>query len=545
MFIVSCLLLFFVDRATNEIDQSRLPASAHPRLKSFYQQYLSGVLSDSPVLITPHQQSSSSSSSSGTSSTPLSSTHTTAGDSWFQLCSNLPDCAYLCHVDLASNLQGHYELTPSLANVCRVLGKLLAGSHTQWSRLDDLAAFWNDHMARDSSTSQSVKSDYNFVPRSPSNSDSQPKRPPLAPGTSTGSKNHLTVKEYRTMFRAPLSDTEMIYRDVGHLHVAGSPYAMQAELEPAHQLAAVKFVRVATLSSTAEISPEDVAQIASTGSSSSSSKSGEMSMQLLKQRLLQQLWKTEEQPTSAKSPNSIFQRSVRLLLHSILLENDTLMNPALNHNLESISMDTDPDSKYDTFARGVFSLVSTKWGEERWKPSLFAETGELTMTQSTMSLTLQGQAQAEYETLVHTGWRQLVQLYDVVSQEELLHDIRQEFVDIFVWFLRENNAHISTKQLEEFLVLIKNSRPRATSKCSWDLLSEPKIIDAVRKRQIPSLSSKALLQQQSTYDTPNDGIYIYLRAMQQQLSYQDILAHRKSLTVFQLGKLLMVRTFMK
>ena len=126
------------------------------------------------------------------------------GKEWFDLCSELPGCSYLSHT---SDLR-YYELRPSMRNVSRALGLLLAGEQSSWSSLRDLESYWNAL--------------HNGQPNS-------------------NEGRCIRTTENVVHFRAPLSDTEKIYRDVGTLSIGGSSFEMQIELEEAHNLATVRY----------------------------------------------------------------------------------------------------------------------------------------------------------------------------------------------------------------------------------------------------------------------------------------------------------------
>jgi hypothetical protein len=63
---------------------------------------------------------------------------------WFALCAGLEGCEYLS----ASHDGRPFELRPSLRNVARALGQLLQPGKACWSRLEDLASFWNEGASR-------------------------------------------------------------------------------------------------------------------------------------------------------------------------------------------------------------------------------------------------------------------------------------------------------------------------------------------------------------------------------------------------------------
>lgn len=121
-----------------------------------------------------------------------------SGQDWFNLCSELTGCLYLSQAS-AGQL---FELRPTMANVCRALGMLLA-RQTHWTSLQDLAQYWNAHSGR------------------------------------------VCVEgEHRVAaFRAPFSDTERVVREIGVLHFVDRNDCMEIELEDSHGLASVKHQR--------------------------------------------------------------------------------------------------------------------------------------------------------------------------------------------------------------------------------------------------------------------------------------------------------------
>jgi hypothetical protein len=140
---------------------------------------------------------------------------TSAGATWFQLCSALPGLNYLSR---APSTQQEYELKPTMRNVCAALSMLLGltpqGSSAlsnEGISLKQLEEQWNHHI------DDSVRKD-----------------------GAMGSAKKIVTSEGIVRFRAPFSDTEMINREVGKISYIGGRHALEIELESAHQLATVK-----------------------------------------------------------------------------------------------------------------------------------------------------------------------------------------------------------------------------------------------------------------------------------------------------------------
>lgn len=148
--------------------------------------------------------------------------YTSAGQYWFDLCSNLSSCEYLSETS-SQHLRLPYELRPSMRNVVRALRELLIGGEqphipdvtdssrihasasSTWSHLKDLSEYWNGHL--------------------------------IASGIALGS---IRTEEKLLKFRAPHSDTETICREVGCIHFANGN-VLELELEESHQLATVRY----------------------------------------------------------------------------------------------------------------------------------------------------------------------------------------------------------------------------------------------------------------------------------------------------------------
>jgi hypothetical protein len=130
------------------------------------------------------------------------------GQLWFNVLSNRPGCDYL-----AVSPQGQaYELTPTMANVARVVQQLLLGggldhAGTEWTTLEELARTWND--ARRANT-----------PR-------------------------LTVTSSQRSFRPPLSD-QLVHEEHATLFFDGSKYGITIKLDQRREFATVAHVRLRT-----------------------------------------------------------------------------------------------------------------------------------------------------------------------------------------------------------------------------------------------------------------------------------------------------------
>eukprot|EP01040_Poterioochromonas_malhamensis_P006749 gene6749-7272_t len=402
-------LLF--DRKIQRINLDRLPSSAHPKLRQFYENYMSGELTDiSEQHITKEKSSkknkrkknssdqvvSEESLASDSSTIIKDVNHTSAGFAWYQLCSNLPDCEYLCSID-----DERYELRPSMKNVCRVLGKLLNSSPMPnafdslvWNQLQDVAQFWNNlpHQLDDS--------------------------------------NHIKVKESRNIYRAPYSDTEKVYRDVGSIEFirhenessnnaitgfALNNYDLEIELEEAKQLAVVKYRRA-------------------------DSSSSPISSMFVDRSILSPL--QEDSHSSKNNPLTTF---IPRLLQSIVFQDQLLLKA-----YSSSSSLSYPAS----FT--LFTLLSSKWGEEYWKPNNFlAKQGQLTFTPSMLSLTLMNEVTSHYQQVRSSALNALSSLIQAtareIEKEELtgieISQRKKDLVEMVVWLLVECHSISSPTSL--------------------------------------------------------------------------------------------------
>lgn len=416
---------------------------------------MGGALTDIPNAAMQQKPSSTSTSSPLNSSTRYHSEgqNSSAGAAWFQLCSNLPQCEYLCHVEVtpqglpravhvntgkpsptaAASLVESYELAPNLPNVCRALQQLLCPSletlsHSTaepWTRLEHVAAFWNAHIDALSTgvTAAGVSS--------ASASSSAPR---------DWSSNKIHVEQSRSIFRAPLSDTEMIYRDIGTIHVCGSPFLMQAELEPAHQLAAVKFVRA-----TAAV--------------------GAQQQHLWQQplRLQQSLVAAVSAPRDnnagkdAAGYRGIRPQELMSLFQGILFPNQL---SAFASSTSAVAVPVQiTASSLSQFHQWRHLLLSAKWGEEKWKPSIVTMPGDITITQSTMSLSLASQATAQYTALRYGGMQALTRLHSLAASPVVddpndsarNQSLMQQWQELAAWWLTEHHRDLSTSDVQGLL----------------------------------------------------------------------------------------------
>lgn len=197
-------------------------------MRQFYSKLEAGEVSDTPQLL---DSSAKESVLRATGSPKQYWEHTSAGQHWFDLCSNLSSCEYLSETSSSSSQQQQqlqrlpYELRPSMRNVVRALREILIGgeqshfpdatdhsrvrasasSSSTWNHLKDLCEFWNGHLIASS----------------------------IALGP-------IRTEEKLLKFRAPHSDTETICREVGCVHFA-SGNVLELELEASHQLATVRY----------------------------------------------------------------------------------------------------------------------------------------------------------------------------------------------------------------------------------------------------------------------------------------------------------------
>jgi hypothetical protein len=115
---------------------------------------------------------------------------------------------------LSVNADGiNYELAPGRSNLCRAIGILLFGKDIQLVNLQDLEVAWNNHLF-------SLKGDLSL------------------------NKPFISCKDTMMIFRAPLSDTEKIIRETGSLDFPHLNVKLLVELERAHNLASVKYVKL-------------------------------------------------------------------------------------------------------------------------------------------------------------------------------------------------------------------------------------------------------------------------------------------------------------
>lgn len=180
------------------LDPDLLPASSVPELKAFYTALKTGTLTDAPLVTHDIKVAKK---KTDTKLFCTESEQTTAGAAWFSLCSNLDGCTYLS--ETSDGIR--YELKPGLANVCRVLGKIL-GAKQDWHSLKNLEEFWNVIASCNSKLAT------------------------------------IETTERILSFRAPMSDTETIHREIGMIHLSTiyRRISLEIELEAAHNLASVK-----------------------------------------------------------------------------------------------------------------------------------------------------------------------------------------------------------------------------------------------------------------------------------------------------------------
>jgi hypothetical protein len=183
-------------------------------VRSFYEKLQCGELSNTRV--GAFATSASSTSSVNTKSKDILPEHyrqnTTAGQAWFDLCCQLPLCDYLSRTDAGAQ----YELTPTRANICKVLSLFLTGQPHTFHNFQSLCVYWNQH--RRSQNSSLKVGDDEWT------------------GTVTGIDDVVT-------FRAPFSDSETIRRETGRLNYGHSNCALLVEIEKAHGLASVRHLR--------------------------------------------------------------------------------------------------------------------------------------------------------------------------------------------------------------------------------------------------------------------------------------------------------------
>lgn len=215
----SSILFSPTDPRTGKLNKSWLPDTAISSVRQFYSKLEAGEVSD-----TSHRLDSSAKESvlRATGSTKQYWEYTSAGQHWFDLCSNLSSCEYLSETS-PHQLRLPYELRPSMRNVVRALRELLIGGEqplipdatdssrvhasaaSTWSHLKDLSEYWNGHL--------------------------------IASGIALGP---IRTEEKLLKFRAPHSDTETICREVGCIHFANGN-VLELELEASHQLATVRY----------------------------------------------------------------------------------------------------------------------------------------------------------------------------------------------------------------------------------------------------------------------------------------------------------------
>lgn len=431
-----------------------LPTTAHPALRHFYEQFLGGALTDIPNAAMQPKPSPTSTASPPNSSTRYSSEgqNSSAGAAWFQLCSNLPRCEYLCHMEVtpqgapravhvntakpsptaASSLVESYELAPNLPNVCRALQQLLCppldvvphDTTEPWTRLEHVAAFWNAHIDA-LSTSVTAAG----LSSAASASSSSPPR--------DWSRNKIRVEQSRSIFRAPLSDTEMIYRDIGTVHVRGSPFLMQAELEPAHQLAAVKFVRAPAAAGSQE------------------------------QRLWQQPLRLQQSLAAVTAPRDhtaskdtadfrgIQPQELLSLFQGILFPNQLMTVAPSTAAVATTPVHTAALS-LSQFHQWRHLLLSAKWGEEKWKPSIVTTPGEIALTQSTMSLSFASQATTQYTALRRGGIRALGHLHSLAAAHDTNdsaggQSLMPQWQELVAWWFTDHHRDLSTGDVQGLL----------------------------------------------------------------------------------------------
>lgn len=345
----------------------------------------------------------------------------------------------------ASSLVESYELAPNLPNVCRALQQLLCpplevvphDTTEPWTRLEHVAAFWNAHIDA-LSTSVTAAG----LSSASSASSSSPPR--------DWSRNKIRVEQSRSIFRAPLSDTEMIYRDIGTVHVRGSPFLMQAELEPAHQLAAVKFVRAPAAAGSQE------------------------------QRLWQQPLRLQQSLAAVTAPRDhtaskdtadfrgIQPQELLSLFQGILFPNQLMTVAPSTATVATTPVHTAALS-LSQFHQWRHLLLSAKWGEEKWKPSIVTTPGEIAFTQSTMSLSLASQATAQYTALRRGGIRALGHLHSLAAAHDTNdsaggQSLMPQWQELVAWWFTDHHRDLSTGDVQGLLAeWLLQKPPRLTA----------------------------------------------------------------------------------
>ncbi len=284
------------------------------------------------------------------------------GKEWFDLCSELPGCSYLSHT---SDLR-HYELRPSMRNVSRALGLLLAGQQASWTSLRDLERYWN-------------------ALHSPSHG-------------SDGSSRSIRTTENVVHFRAPLSDTEKIYRDVGTLSAGGSSFEIQIELEEAHNLATVRFRRK--------------------DSFRSPWRENDLYSQFVNAWQLKN-FNAKELPISAEVNLAVAMTQSALLSDSMI--------PALHRCLPDVALSR---------AALLHTLLSARWGEER-NAVYIAASGEVSVTDGNIT----NSAAAAEKTAEALQFQQSFDVVLAAAKREVSPDKDDTTVDFYanivVWLLSE------------------------------------------------------------------------------------------------------------
>ena len=128
---------------------------------------------------------------------------------WFEVCAGLP--APVEYTSASDGAQGDYELIPTVANVCRVLGTLLFGD-AGFTNLDAFARAWE--------AAAVARGD----------------------GDGDGGTVRLRCAEHGRLYRAPGSE-EATRRESGALGFDGGNHSIEFELEVLHNMAIVRHLR--------------------------------------------------------------------------------------------------------------------------------------------------------------------------------------------------------------------------------------------------------------------------------------------------------------
>lgn len=353
------------------LDAQMLPDCASFLIKDFYASFMEGKISDIPLKY-DERGSKAKNKNSGSTFTlnETQSEQTSAGQRWFEVCSGLSSCEYL-----TSGPEGQkYELKPGLVNVARALGELL-GAKTKICCLKDFEMFWNSTAGR-------------------------------------GAAAEIVTEEKVMSFRAPMSDTEMVHREMARILVLSHirERLIEIELEPAHNLASAKQI---------------------------SRDSGVWAGELFKRSL--HFWRVALNNYDAYLPiNDAY--SAKIMIYSSLL-GDHMTDECVYDALNQFGKDR---SKFPSFQGVLHSLLTSRWGEDRSDSQITDSTGVIKVASVALVTDAAKAAESRKQSLL-LGLKAL----------SLCHDHRT-MLQLLLWLLSEVPTDTSIEELAHALFVLSH-----------------------------------------------------------------------------------------